>query len=110
MSTCLFGIATDRCWHRFDVSGSTLLKIKSHSKRSLTNQNNFSFGVVVAFVTNSYLQQGVENATTTGRHGVDDTQKFLKTTSSELKHLLVTNYNQLSNHLNDSLRGISENG
>lgn len=61
------------------------------------------FGVVVAFVTNSYLQQGVENATTTARHGVEDTQKFLRTTSQQVDHLLVTNYEQLSTHLGDML-------
>ncbi|KAG4077541.1 hypothetical protein HA402_002968 [Bradysia odoriphaga] len=61
------------------------------------------FGVVVAFVTNSYLQQGVENATTTARHGVDDTQKFLRATSQEVNHLLVTNYEQLSSHLKEML-------
>ncbi|XP_037044622.1 prominin-like protein isoform X5 [Bradysia coprophila] len=61
------------------------------------------FGVVVAFVTNSYLQQGVENATTTARHGVDDTQKFMRTTSQEVNHLLVTNYEQLSSHLKEML-------
>ncbi|XP_055708127.1 prominin-like protein isoform X5 [Phlebotomus papatasi] len=61
------------------------------------------FGVVVAFVTNSYMQQGVENATVSAREAVDDTRLFLKTTSSEINHLLVRNYNELSNDLHQML-------
>lgn len=61
------------------------------------------FGVVVAFVTNSYLQNGVENATVSARYAVDDTQKFLKTTSYELNHLLTDNYDELSLSLQKTL-------
>uniref|UniRef100_A0A6B2E6D3 Putative conserved secreted protein n=1 Tax=Phlebotomus kandelakii TaxID=1109342 RepID=A0A6B2E6D3_9DIPT len=61
------------------------------------------FGVVVAFVTNSYMQQGVENATVSAREGVGDTRLFLKTTSEEINHLLVRNYNELSHHLHQML-------
>lgn len=63
------------------------------------------FGVVVAFVTNSYMQHGIENATTSLREGLDDTSKFLKSTSSEINHLLVTNYADLHMHLNAKLDG-----
>lgn len=69
------------------------------------NKTLSRFGVVVAFVTNCYLQQGVENATTTARHGADDTRKFLKTTSVQVNHLLVTNYDELSTHLGELLSG-----
>lgn len=65
----------------------------------------YSFGVVVAFVTNNYLHQGVQNATTSAREGVDDSQKFLKTTSFQVNHLLVTNYDDLSGNLNKMLDG-----
>ncbi|GAB0098286.1 prominin-like protein [Sergentomyia squamirostris] len=61
------------------------------------------FGVVIAFVTNSYMQNGVENATISAREGVDDTRLFLKTTSGEINHLLVKNYNELSVHLHQML-------
>ncbi|XP_055688743.1 prominin-like protein isoform X2 [Lutzomyia longipalpis] len=61
------------------------------------------FGVVVAFVTNSYMQHGVENATTSAKEAVDDTRLFLKTTSGEINHLLVRNYNELSHHLHQML-------
>lgn len=64
-----------------------------------------SFGVVVAFATNSYLHQGVENATFTAREGVQDTQKFLRTTSAEANHLLQQNYGELNGHLIDMLQG-----
>lgn len=63
------------------------------------------FGVVIAFATNAYLHQGVENATFTAREGVDDTQRFLRTTSVEANHLLNRNYEELSTHLTDMLQG-----
>lgn len=56
-------------------------------------------------MTNIYLQQGVENATTTARHGADDAKKFMTTTSLQVNHLLVTNYDELSTHLGDMLSG-----
>lgn len=65
----------------------------------------YSFGVVVAFVTNNYFHQGVQNATTSAREGVDDSQKFLKSTSFQVNHLLVTNYDDLSGNLNVMLDG-----
>ncbi|XP_059619973.1 prominin-like protein isoform X4 [Phlebotomus argentipes] len=61
------------------------------------------FGVVVAFVTNCYMQQGIENATVSAKEGVGDTRLFLKTTSGEINHLLVRNYNELSHHLHQML-------
>lgn len=64
-----------------------------------------SFGVVVAFATNSYLHQGVENATFTAREGVEDSQKFLRTTSAEATHLLNQNYEELNTHLTGMLQG-----
>lgn len=68
--------------------------------------HEFSFGVVVAFVTNSYLHQGVENATSTARQGVEDSRKFLKSTSGQVNHLLVINYEELSASLDIMLNGI----
>lgn len=57
------------------------------------------FGVIVAFVTNITLQHGVENATVTARFAVDDTRTYLKSTSYQVNHLLVTNYGELKEHL-----------
>lgn len=65
----------------------------------------YSFGVVVAFATNSYLHQGVENATSSSRLAVQDSQRFLKTTSSEANHLLNQNYDELIKHLTTMLQG-----
>lgn len=101
MSSCVFRTIVDSCRNWIDVSLEKIIEIKIE----LTTQTLSRFGVVVAFVTNSYLQQGVENATTTARHGADDTQKFLKTTSLQVNHLLVTNYDELSTHLGDMLSG-----
>jgi prominin 1 len=49
------------------------------------------------------LQSGVENVTTSARHGVDDTRHYLKSTSNHIKHLLVENYNELNLNLKKSL-------
>lgn len=64
-----------------------------------------SFNVIIAFATNYLLQQGVENATTTARYGVSDTQEFMKTTSQQANHILVKNYDELTNHLELMLMG-----
>lgn len=62
-----------------------------------------SFGVFVAFMTNSYLQHGVENATTVARYGINDTTNYLQTASHQLRHLLVDNYDELKTDLEDIL-------
>uniref|UniRef100_A0AAG5DE06 Prominin-like protein n=1 Tax=Anopheles atroparvus TaxID=41427 RepID=A0AAG5DE06_ANOAO len=67
------------------------------------------FGVVVAFVTNSYMQHGVENITTSARHGVQDTRLFLQTTSSHIDHLLNKNYQELNTDLKQMLNDASDN-
>lgn len=65
-----------------------------------------SFNVIIAFATNYLLQQGVENATTTARYGVSDTQEFLHTTSLQSNHILVKNYEELTDHLELMLKGM----
>lgn len=65
----------------------------------------FSFNVIIAFATNYLLQQGVQNATTTARYGVDDAQAFLKATSEQSNHILVKNYDELAVHLELMLMG-----
>jgi prominin 1 len=55
--------------------------------------------VIVAYVTNITLQHGVENATLSARSAVDDTRNYLKSTSYQVNHLLVTNYGELREHL-----------
>lgn len=65
----------------------------------------YSFSVIVAFATNYLLQQGVENATTTARYGVYDTQAFLRSTSEQSNHILVKNYDELDSHLKLMLMG-----
>lgn len=66
------------------------------------------FSTIVAFATNYLLQQGVENATTTARYGVADTKTFFRATSAQANHLLETNYNDLTRHLELVLTGSSE--
>lgn len=66
------------------------------------------FGVVIAFATNSYLQHGVENITTSARYGVDDTREFLKSTSRHISQLLETNYQELNSQLKKTLGEASD--
>lgn len=61
------------------------------------------FGVVLAFMTNNYMQQGIRNITTTAREGVSDAQLFLNATSMELNFMLVQNYHELTDTLNEKL-------
>ncbi|XP_055531338.1 prominin-like protein isoform X3 [Wyeomyia smithii] len=65
------------------------------------------FGVVVAYATNSYMQHGVENITTSARYGVDDTREFLQTTSRQISQLLDTNYQELNSQLKRTLHDAS---
>lgn len=69
------------------------------------SRTKFSFSVIVAFATNYLLQQGVENATTTARYGVYDTQAFLRSTAEQSNHILVKNYDELDGHLKLMLMG-----
>lgn len=67
------------------------------------------FGVVIAFMTNSYLEQGIKNVTLSTRYGVNDTRKYLDITASEIDHLLVDNYAELNQHLSEMLDEVAEN-
>lgn len=67
------------------------------------------FGVVAAFVTNTYMQEGIENATTTARHGTNDTMLYLQTTSHEIDNILLDNYQELSTNLKSILDDASTN-
>lgn len=62
----------------------------------------------MSFVTNTTLQQGVENATTSARYAVSDTRTYLKSTSYQVNHLLVTNYGELKEHLFHTLDKTSD--
>lgn len=61
------------------------------------------FGVVLAFMTNNYMKQGIQNVTTTGREGIYDMKLFLNRTSLELNHMLGQNYRELQKTLNEKL-------
>jgi hypothetical protein len=83
-----------------------LFKIEAEQLKTLLF--DFSFGVIVAFVTNITLQHGVENATVSARFAVEDTRTYLKSTSYQINHLLVTNYGELKENLFHTLDKTSE--
>ncbi len=64
--------------------------------------------MIVAYVTNITLQHGVENATVSARFAVEDTRTYLKSSSYQVNHLLVTNYGELKEHLFHTLDKTSE--
>lgn len=66
------------------------------------------FAVVIAYTTNSYMQHGVENITTSARHGVGDTREFLQMTSRQISQLLVVNYQELNTELKRTLNEASD--
>lgn len=65
----------------------------------------YRFGVIIAFVSNTYMQYGVENITTSARYGIDDAKLYLDTTSSQIDHVLNENYAELSKNLDTLLGG-----
>lgn len=87
----------------FSFSHFLSLSLFSSHFRSQLNINSFS--VIVAFSTNYLLQRGIENATTTARYGVSDTQEFLRSASLQSNHILVKNYDELTDHLELMLMG-----
>lgn len=64
--------------------------------------------MVIAYATNSYMQQGVENITTSARYGVDDTREFLQSTSRQISQLLDVNYQELNTELKKTLNDASD--
>lgn len=74
----------------------------------LIKSHFYSFGVIVAYVTNVTLQHGVENATVSARYAVEDTRTYLKSTSYNIRHLLVNNYGELKEHLFHTLDKTSD--
>lgn len=83
--------------------------MKQIFKLTLSHSSSiYSFGVIVAFVTNITLQHGVENATVSARFAVEDTRTYLKSTSYKVNHLLVTNYGELKENLFHTLEKTSE--
>ncbi|XP_015513238.1 prominin-like protein isoform X2 [Neodiprion pinetum] len=62
------------------------------------------FGVVCAFVTNEYMQEGTNELPNNLKTNLKDVQLYLRVTSREIDNLLGTNYNQLEYTLNNILQ------
>ncbi|XP_046404286.1 prominin-like protein isoform X3 [Ischnura elegans] len=61
------------------------------------------FGVVCAFVTNEYMEEGTQELTTSLRTGLSDTKLYLSNTKEEVNNLLITNFVELEIVLNKIL-------
>ncbi|XP_071444915.1 prominin-like protein isoform X2 [Hetaerina americana] len=61
------------------------------------------FGVVCAFVTNEYMEEGTQDLTSSLKTGLSDTKLYLSNTKEEVNNLLVTNFLELEIVLNKIL-------
>ncbi|XP_058796560.1 prominin-like protein isoform X2 [Phymastichus coffea] len=62
------------------------------------------FGVVCAFVTNEYMQDGTRDLPSNAKTSLNDVQTYLAATKSEIQILLKVNYDELEVALNDILQ------
>lgn len=62
------------------------------------------FGVVCAFVTNEYMQEGTEQLPDNAKISLKDVKLYLTTTKLEINTLLKTNYDELEVTLNNILQ------
>lgn len=61
------------------------------------------FGVVCAFVTNEYIEHGVQSLPWTLKYNIRDANLYLNNTKSEINHLLKKNFQQLQMKLGETL-------
>lgn len=66
--------------------------------------NFHRFGVVCAFVTNEYMQEGTKELPSNVKTNLKDVKLYLGTTKLEINNLLVQNYKELEITLNSILR------
>ncbi|KAH0947412.1 hypothetical protein HN011_009786 [Eciton burchellii] len=62
------------------------------------------FGVVCAFVTNEYMQEGTKDLPNNAKTSLKDVQLYLNTTKQEIDNLLKTNSEELEITLNNILQ------
>ncbi|XP_017888116.1 prominin-like protein isoform X3 [Ceratina calcarata] len=62
------------------------------------------FGVVCAFVTNEYMQDGTKDLPNNVKASLNDVKLYLNTTKSEILALLQTNFDELEINLNNILQ------
>lgn len=74
--------------HGFFLSGITIL---------------IMFGVVCAFVTNEYLENGTQSLPKDIRTSLRDTELYVNNTKKEVNNLLITNFAELDSTLNEIL-------
>lgn len=63
-----------------------------------------SFGVVCAFVTNEFFQDGLKNLPRNVRTSLDDVDLYINNTKLEINNLLIVNFNELDHTLNNILQ------
>lgn len=66
--------------------------------------NDRRFGVVCAFVTNEYMQEGTKELPSNAKTSLKDVKLYLSTTKQEIDNLLRTNPEELEVTLNNILQ------
>lgn len=64
----------------------------------------FRFGVVCAFVTNEYMQDGTKEFPNNVKISLKDVKLYLSNTKEAIDNLLKTNFNELEINLNNILQ------
>lgn len=62
------------------------------------------FGVVCAFVTNEYMQEGIEALPSNVKVSLKDAELYFTTTKKQISTVLTTNYDELEVTLNNILQ------
>ncbi|OQV24412.1 hypothetical protein BV898_01944 [Hypsibius exemplaris] len=62
-----------------------------------------TFGVVCAFVTNEYMRTNVRKVNSTYADTTQDLQAYLRDSKSHASHILVRNFDELKDHIKESL-------
>ncbi|XP_078035778.1 prominin-1-A isoform X6 [Augochlora pura] len=62
------------------------------------------FGVVCAFVTNEYMQEGTKELPSNVRTSLSDVKLYFNATKEQVNHLLKTNFDELEVNLNNILQ------
>jgi len=64
---------------------------------------SFSFGIIIAFVTNKMIDSGFSETSDTMKRGSEDTCTYLKDVADHVYHLMMYNYEEMETHVLDQL-------
>ncbi|XP_017843570.2 prominin-like protein isoform X2 [Drosophila busckii] len=66
------------------------------------------FGIIIAFVTNKMIDNGLQETSDTMKRGAEDTCSYLRDVASHVEHLFIKNYQELDTHLVDIIKNVDK--